>query len=208
VAKFVCAQAGCPVCLEALLRENDGLVQVVVRHQSSGKADYADLIQEGRIGLWRAILGFDRGRGSAFSTYAWAVIRRRIWHVVAQSRKADGWLEAEAAQDSLTQLISIWQAQQIHQALGEQLACLPERLRQVILWNYGLEGPPARSLVDIGQQMGLTAERVRQLRNDALVLLRLPAVSLRLRSLCERDSRAAYQHALALNRAWQRRARR
>jgi hypothetical protein len=49
---------------------------------------------------------------------------------------------------------------------------------------------------------------VRQLRNNALVLLRLPALSQPLRGLCEQDSRAAYHRALALNRAWQRSQRR
>ncbi len=44
--------------------------------------------------------------------------------------------------------------------------------------------------------MGLSRERVRQIRNEALVLLRLPALSLRLRSLSEQDSRAAYRQAL------------
>ena len=55
---------------------------------------------------------------------------------------------------------------------------------------------------------GLSRERMRQLRNNALVLLRLPALSMHLRSLCERDSRQAYQQALTLNRTWQRSQRR
>jgi hypothetical protein len=45
---------------------------------------------------------------------------------------------------------------------------------------------------------------MRQLRNDALVLLQLPALSMQLRGLCEQDSRQAYQQALTLNRTWQR----
>ena len=49
--------------------------------------------------------------------------------------------------------------------------------------------------------MGLSRERVRQIRNAALGLLRLPALSLRLRSLSEQASRAAYRQALRLNRA-------
>jgi hypothetical protein len=49
---------------------------------------------------------------------------------------------------------------------------------------------------------------VRQLRNNALVLLRLPALSMHLRSLCEQDSRPAYLLARSLNRTWQRSQRR
>jgi len=57
-------------------------------------------------------------------------------------------------------------------------------------------------LIEIGKQMGVSGERIRQLRNDALVLLRLPALSIRLRSLCEQDSRQAYRQARRLNDAW------
>ena len=73
---------------------------------------------------------------------------------------------------------------------------------------YGLDGQGTYCLAEIGREWGLSRERMRQLRNDALVLLRLPALSMQLRSLCERDSRQAYQQALALNRTWQRSQRR
>jgi hypothetical protein len=50
--------------------------------------------------------------------------------------------------------------------------------------------------------MGVSRERVRQMRNEALVLLRLPALSIRLRSLCERDSRQAYRQVRQVNDGW------
>ena len=101
-----------------------------------------------------------------------------------------------------------WQEQQVQLSLREELECLPERLRKLIVAHYGLDGTGGRSLAEIGREWGLSRERVRQLRNNALVLLRLPALSQPLRCLCEQDSRAAYRRALALNRAWQRSQRR
>ena len=62
-------------------------------------------------------------------------------------------------------------------------------------------------LAAIGKQMGVSGERVRQMRNEALVLLRLPALSIRLRSLCERDSRQAYRQARQVNHGSLRRCR-
>ena len=79
VGRFVCAKAGCLDCLETLLRENKGLIQSVIQTQGMGGIDYADLVQEGRIGLWLAIMHYDPARGYAFSTYAWTVIRYRLW---------------------------------------------------------------------------------------------------------------------------------
>ena len=93
-------------------------------------------------------------------------------------------------------------------ALRELLACLPERSYHIIVAAYGLDGQPPLSLAAIGRLYGLSRERIRQIRNDALVLLRLPALSGRLRRLCDQTDRAAYQRAQALNRAWLGRRRR
>lgn len=73
---------------------------------------------------------------------------------------------------------------------------------------YGLDGQPPRSLAALGRSYRISGERVRQIRNDALGLLRLPACSGRLRQLCDQSERAAYQRAQILNRTWLRRRRR
>ena len=78
-AIYVCAQAGCDACLEALLRRHEGLVHVILRRQWRGDMAYVDLLQEGRIGLWQAIVHFDPHRGVAFSSYAGRAIERRMW---------------------------------------------------------------------------------------------------------------------------------
>jgi RNA polymerase sigma factor (sigma-70 family) len=141
-ARFLCAQAGCRACVESLLHEHNGLVWLMVSRQWSGKAYYADLFQEGRIGLWQAILHYDPGRGVAFSSYACVVIRHQVWAAVRHSLKAEGWLEYERTGDSLEALLAAWQQEQIRQALGEALALLPEHLRQVIQLHYGVGKEP------------------------------------------------------------------
>jgi hypothetical protein len=118
-----------------------------------------------------------------------------VWNAVKRAGKAQGWLEPQRAGDSLVAILAAWQAEQVHQALQDELSGLPERLRQVIELAFGLSGQAPLSLAAIARQWGLTRERVRQLRNEALGLLRLPAFSLRLRSLYEQDSRAAYRQA-------------
>ncbi len=93
-------------------------------------------------------------------------------------------------------------------ALREAILRLPERLRQVMVVVYGLDGQPPRSLAAVGRQWGVSREAVRQWRNEALVLLRLPALSGRLRQVYEQDDRAGYAHSQSLSRAWQRQRRR
>jgi hypothetical protein len=84
------------------------------------------------------------------------------------------------------------------------LAVLPEQLRQVIHLQYGMAGEAPYNLAEIGRAWGLSREWIRQLHNQALGLLRLPALSIRLRSICERAERANYRQALRQTWGWQR----
>ena len=206
-ADFGCAQGGCSACLERLLQRHEALIHFIVCRQCPGQADYTDLIQEGRIGLWLAILRYEPDRGCTFATFAGRAIRNRVWHAVKRAGKAQGWLEPQRAGDSLRIILTAWQQEQLHQALEDELACLPERLRQVIELACGWGGQGPLSLAAIGRRLEVTRERVRQMRNEALGLLRLPALSLRLRSLYEQDSRLAYRQARRLQDAGRRRRR-
>jgi RNA polymerase sigma factor (sigma-70 family) len=202
-AIFRCAQAGCIECGDRLVRQHEGLVHAVLRRQACGDAAYADVLQEGRIGLWQAVLHFELGRGVAFSTYAWVAIERRVWRAVARSRDQPVAGDWAAPAEPEAEAEAAWQREQVHVALPDALRHLPERLRQVLVAAYGLQGQAPRSLATLGREYGVSRERVRQWRNDALVVLRLPAVSGRLRQVCGHEDRAAYQQADRLNRAWQ-----
>jgi RNA polymerase sigma factor (sigma-70 family) len=194
--------------MEGLLRQHDGLVQWVIRRDCRSDLAYAELVHEGQIALWQAIMHYDPGRGVAFSTYAVPAIRHRLWRLVREAERPQGYGVLAAAADPAELAAQVWQRQAVRAALGELLAYLPERSYHVIVSSYGLDGEAPLSLAAIGQLYGLSRERVRQMRNDALALLRLPALSGRLRRLCDQSDRAAYQRAQALNRAWLDRRRR
>jgi len=51
--------------VDQTLRCHDGLVHAIIRREGSGVLTYEEALQAGRIGLWRAILGYDPGRGTA-----------------------------------------------------------------------------------------------------------------------------------------------
>jgi len=207
-AVFGCAQAGCRLCQERLVRQHERLVHFVLRRQVTDDVEYADLLQVGRIGLWRAVLHFDAERGVAFSTYAVIAIQRRMWHAIAQARRTaaapfspepvPAWREAEEY---------VWRGQ-VEAALLEAVRRLPTRPRQVIMAVYGLDGEPPRRFAAVGRAWGVSGEAVRYWHNVALVLLRLPAFSGRLRQVWEQDSRAAHARSQTLSRAWQRSRRR
>jgi RNA polymerase sigma factor (sigma-70 family) len=174
----------------------------------SGTATYDDVLQEGRIALWQAILHFDPRRGVAFSTYAGAAIQYRIWDTAQQAAP----IITEPSVDLMSEALEaveeeLWRAT-VRELLVEAVSQLPERLRQVITAAYGLDGQPPRTLVAIGRHFGVTKEMVRYWRNNGLVLLRLPAFSARLRQLCDQDDRTAYTRSQTLTRVWLRGRRR
>ena len=205
---YACAQSGCQVCVEQLLRQHARLVHWVIRRDCGSDLPYGELLHEGQIALWQAIRHYDAVRGVAFSTYAVPAIRHRLWDAVARAQRPQGYRALTAAPDPAEAAVQAWQRQAVRAALRELLACLPERSYHVIVAAYGLDGQPPLSLAAIGRLYGLSRERIRQIRNDALVLLRLPALSGRLRRLCDQSDRAAYQRAQALSRAWLGRRRR
>lgn len=207
-AVFACAQAGCRVCLGALMRQHEGLVHHVLRRQASGMARYDDVLQEGRIALWQAILHFDAQRGVAFSTYAGAAIRYRIWGTAEWAEPSIAGVPEGSVSDTLEEVEEgLWRTA-VREALLEAVSRLAERLSQVVCAAYGLDGAPPCTLDTIGQRFGVTGEMARCWRNNALVLLRLPRYSARLRQVYGQDSRSAYARSQALTRAWLRGRRR
>ena len=205
---YACAQSGCQACVERLLRQHAGLVHWVIRRDCCSDLPYGELLHEGQIALWQAILHYDATRGVAFSTYAVPAIRHRLWDTVARAQHPQGYRALTAAPDPAELAAQAWQRQAVQAALRELLAYLPARSYHVIVAAYGLDGQPPLSLAAIGRLYGLSRERIRQIRNDALVVLRLPALSGRLRRLCDQTDRAAYQRAQTLNWAWRSRRRR
>jgi RNA polymerase sigma factor (sigma-70 family) len=206
---FVCAQAGCRGCLKLLLEWHDRLVRYVVRNQIWGGVPEDDLLQEGRIALWRAIEGYEPGRGAAFSTYASVAIARAVWRATEQERNARRLVRQADPVDAYLELENGLWREQIYQVLAEASRYLSEPQQRVLCLVYGVgEGEtsePGESLENLaatGRCLGLTRERVRQVRNDALAVLRLPVYSVRLRQLCQQDSRDAYVHSRQLSRQW------
>jgi RNA polymerase primary sigma factor len=71
---------------QEMIEANLGLVRSVARRYSGRGVPYEDLVQEGTIGLVRAVEKFDHRRGLKFSTYAVWWIRRALADAVREGR--------------------------------------------------------------------------------------------------------------------------
>lgn len=191
--------------VEKAMEQHDGLVHAFIRREGGGDIPYEEALQAGRIGLWRAIQGYDPARGTTFSTYAWVAIYRHVHRRAKELSQESGmgWQEVPASwivPDPAGEM----ERKLVRSALLDLVRQLPERLRRVIVGRYGLGGEPPCLLTELGKDLGLSGERVRQLQQEALAWLRHPAHSWRLRYLVDKNTAADYRRALAENAALRR----
>ena len=73
----------------------------------------------------------------------------------------------------------------LRQVLDGALADLPEREQRILRRRYGLDGKDPQTLGEIAQELGITAERVRQLQNAALGRMKKPGKLRQLQAFVE-----------------------
>jgi RNA polymerase primary sigma factor len=226
-----------------LIESNLRLVMAITRNYTKANVPLLDLIQEGNLGLIRAVEKFDYRLGYKLSTYATWWIRQAITraladqgrtirlpvHVADQVRRllrarrqlaqklnreptlAELAREAQQSEDRVRELLELVEnpvsletpvgdgeslygdliedvhslaphEQSAQQARGRELAGALEqlnpRMRRVVTLRFGLDGEPPQTLEEVGAQLGITRERVRQLETRALRELRLAAPGL------------------------------
>jgi RNA polymerase sigma factor (sigma-70 family) len=204
------AQKGCGDSLNLLMMRHERLVRYAVNRQNLGDLAFEEADQAGRIGLWRAILGFDPHRGYQFSTYAYPAIVHYVWIAVKDHCVAN---KKEHATREWKVFFRHWEAgpaqrqaeRELKACLKELVVRMPERLQRVITVRYELGGEEWQTYEQLGQEMGYSREWLRQLEIRALIWLRHPAHSQELRALMRRHSLQEYEWAEEVAQAWLRR---
>jgi len=152
-----------------IIEMNLGLVVSIARRRIRAGYDLSERVSDGNLALIQAVDGFDIARGNRFSTYATWAIRNVLAESERRFSRGRGRTfalheESLAAPDAGAREHEHAEAQdQRRSVVRRWLGRLDRRERRILVSRYGIGGAPEQTLAEIGRQLGISKERVRQI---------------------------------------------
>ena len=166
-----------------IVRANLRLVVSIAKRHVGPQENFFELVSDGNISLIRAAEKFDYGRGFKFSTYAsWAIMKNFARSIPNEMKQRDRFRTSNdelfaATQENRADRLSEELAHENRiSAVRKILSRLDDREQKIIINRFGLDYTQEPcTLKQVGESMGVTKERVRQIESRALDKLRIAA---------------------------------
>jgi RNA polymerase primary sigma factor len=162
-----------------IIRANLRLVVSIAKRHVGPSNNFFELVSDGNMSLIRAVEKFDYARGNKFSTYAsWAIMKNFARTIPEENYRRDRFVTGheemfEAAADNRIDEHEYESAQKrMEEAVKGMLGRLDDRERRIIVSRFGINGAGERTLEQLGKELGITKERVRQIESRAQDKLR------------------------------------
>jgi RNA polymerase sigma factor (sigma-70 family) len=172
---------------DRIVSANTSLVLAMVRRARNSIVEISELISEGNLALLRCADKFDFARGFKFSTYACRAILASFSRAAAKQARYrlafpatfDPAMERSDFVEQRRERTEVESLDDLKQILRQNSADLSAVERRVLTARFALDSVPdetgqfrGKTLEQVGDLLGVSKERVRQIQNQALDKLR------------------------------------
>lgn len=169
-----------------IVRSNTSLVLAMARRSRNSGVELGELVSEGNLALLRCVDKFDASRGFKFSTYACRAILASFSRAGAKAARHriqfptpfDPAMERSDYVESRREQIEHECVEELKRILFDNSADLSSVERRVLTARFSLDqqtpkpGLRRKTLDQVGDLLGVSKERVRQIQNQAMIKIR------------------------------------
>ena len=178
-------QNGDDKALNKLVEHNLRFVVKVAKGYRDKGVSFADLISEGNLGLIHAAKKFDPNKDIKFVSYAVWWIRCYINDFITEHTvnnkeiSTDTYTSYQYHEDFINEKFeeNLNNLNDRNSTIADLLICLKDRERDIIQMSFGLNGEKEMTLDEISKVTDLSMERVRQIKDNAIMKLKCEVLS-------------------------------
>lgn len=177
---------------DKLISSNLKFVANIAKKYQGRGLSYSDLIAEGNVGLLKALDEFDGEKGFKMISYAVWWIKQSILEALDKRNTLDTEnlpeikeiktkddepiVEYEEDHEILEEDIDIFEKDDNKTKIGFLMNYLSPKERNIITEYFGLDGNKPKTLEEIGNELGITKERIRQINENSFKKMRTQAM--------------------------------